>query len=248
MNGLICAVCPTFNRPELLPRAIRSFEKQTYENRYLIVIDDLGQYENQRGDRWELISVPRFKTLGEKRNFGAAHAPRDTWAYAVWDDDDLYMPWHLEGIAEALHRGEFVQPRHAVDFWYGNWVVVETFKRRINGLPINRFSYHGCWAYTKRLFDIIGGYPKVSLGDDQDFQREVLRRKRICSVGTDSQFQPSYFYNRPYQIRISETWNSHRKQHWANPIVPYIGKISEWADDSEWDREIPKRIIERPWK
>jgi glycosyltransferase involved in cell wall biosynthesis len=261
-NRLICAICPTFNRPQWLGRAIRAFEKQTYENRFLVIIDDAGQYENQKGDRWELISIPRrVLSLGEKRNIGASLAPRDTWAYAVWDDDDLYMPWHLEALVEALSRGLFIQPRYAIDFWHSRWVQVETFcrpkpfrtkgKRRPNrgggDIHSNWFCYHGCWGYTRDLFTRVGGYRNLFATDDCDFQDRLIAL-RVRSIGFSNKFKPSYFYNRPLLDRISE--NQKRiglAAYWNDSQIPYVGKVPEWTDESEWDREIPSEIIPRPW-
>ena len=55
------------------------------------------------GDRWRLVSVAdRFATLGEKRNAAARLAPPDADALAIWDDDDLYMPWALRASVAAL--------------------------------------------------------------------------------------------------------------------------------------------------
>src|SRR5580765_6828140 len=124
----ITAFCPTLNRPELLGRLIKCFENQTYQDRELIILDDGGQYENQKGDRWEVVSVPRrFASLGEKNNAAIALADFDTWALAKADDDDIYMPWWLESLVDALKRCEFVQPRHAIDFVEGEWVQSDRF-------------------------------------------------------------------------------------------------------------------------
>ena len=244
MSGLICAICPTCNRPELLGRAIRAFEMQTYENRFLIIVDDLGQYKNQKGDRWQLVSFPRrIMSLGEKNNVCAALAPRETWAYAKWDDDDIYLPWHLEATVEALTRGPFCQPRHAIDYWDGEWVVVETYNRR----DPKRFCYHGCWGYTRELFSSVGGYRNHYAGDDGPFQDSLIR-KGVRSVDTSPNFKPSYIYNRPLANRISEIGGD-ADSYWGmsgdNPS--YIGTVPEWQDDSIWYRDVPIKVIRRPW-
>jgi len=56
---------------------IHCFLEQDYPagQRELIVLDDAGQYENQSGPGWRLVSTAqRFPTLGEKRNAAAALA------------------------------------------------------------------------------------------------------------------------------------------------------------------------------
>jgi glycosyltransferase involved in cell wall biosynthesis len=263
MSNLICAICATYNRPELLGRAIACFENQTYENRHLIIVDDLGQYEYQKGDRWELISFPRkIITLGEKRNVCSALASRETWAYARWDDDDLYMPWHLEAMAEALTRGPFVQPRYAVDFWDGKWVVMETFSSKVRGgrSRVNRpnksrrwdrdkhqvYCYGGQWGYTRELFWRVGGYGPDYVDEDMIFQRKMFAHN-IKSVGFSEKYQPSYFYNRPFTDRASENWRGigMEEAYWSEVKAPYIGKVPEWTDDSIFEQEIPSEIMTR---
>jgi glycosyltransferase involved in cell wall biosynthesis len=107
----IAAVCCTYLRPKALGRLIHCFLQQDYPKRELIILDDAGQYDNQQGDRWRLISVnSRFPTLGEKRNAAVALVADDVEALAVWDDDDLYLPWALRACAEALRVAPWSRP------------------------------------------------------------------------------------------------------------------------------------------
>lgn len=240
----ICAICPTCNRPELLGRAIRAFEKQTYEDRFLIIVDDLGQYRQQTGDRWQLVSFPRrVLSLGEKNNICAALAPPDTYAYAKWDDDDIYYPWHLEATVDALSRGDFVQPRHAIDFWNGKWIITETFNKQ----DPERFCYHGCWAYTRALFAAVGGYRNRFAGDDGEFQNRMLKCG-IKSVDIDrDKYKPSYKYNRPLTNRISEMGDDHETYLAMAGEYAYVGTVPTWEDDSVFEQPIPTEIIKRQW-
>ena len=248
MSGqLICAICPTFNRPELLGRAIQCFERQTYENRYLVIVDDLGQYPRTlKGDRWELVSINRrCLTLGEKNNICISLAPRDTYGYAKWDDDDFYSPWHLEAIADALDNAHFVQPHVAIDYWHGGWKQVETFGQ--GGLT-RHFCYHGQWGYTRHLIGITGGYRPTYAGDDQEFQRRVSTLYSIDSVDINRRkYQPSYWYNRPLEGRISMAEGTEEEAYWRAGTAVCHSFIPKWTDESDWERPIPEVLIRRPW-
>jgi glycosyltransferase involved in cell wall biosynthesis len=88
----LAVLCCAYRRPYLLGQLGESFLRQDYprEFRQLVVLDDAGQYGNQSGDGWQLVSIPaRFRTLGEKRNACAALASADVEGFLVADDDDI---------------------------------------------------------------------------------------------------------------------------------------------------------------
>lgn len=243
MGGLITAICPTFNRPELLGRAIRSFEKQTCQNKHLIVVDDLGQYSNQSGTDWQLVSFPaRVLSLGEKNNICAALAPRDTWAYAKWDDDDIYLPWHLESLVVSLEKAPFVQPRHVLELRETGVVKIESYNRED---PL-RFGYHGSWGYTRSLFREVGGY-RAHCGDDYEFQERLIGLG-ITSIGIEPA-EPGYIYNTVFPNRIS-LLGSKDEVNWSldTPLkIHKYHKVPEWKDESVWDVQIPVETQLRGW-
>ena len=81
------------------------------DERELIILDDAGQYENQEGDGWRLVSISRrFRSLGEKRNTCAALASPDVEGYLIADDDDIYLPHWFRATAEALGQAEWSRP------------------------------------------------------------------------------------------------------------------------------------------
>ncbi len=107
----IACLCWAFNRPAQLAEAVESFLRQNYpaELRELIILDDAGQYDPAACDDLPGVKLVttrhRFRTLGEKRNATAALASPNVEAYAVWDDDDIYFPWHLEAMAQVFAAG-----------------------------------------------------------------------------------------------------------------------------------------------
>ena len=109
----VAAICCTYKRPDELATVIECFLRQDYppEMRELIVLDDADQYESQDGDGWRIVSIPsRFRTLGEKRNASAGLVSPDVDAYCVWDDDDVYLPWHMTAATDALADADVSPP------------------------------------------------------------------------------------------------------------------------------------------
>lgn len=236
----IGCVCITCNRPQLLGRLIKCFERQDHQNRWLVIVDDLGQYDRQAGDRWQLYSEhTMFPTLGEKRNFATSLLPTDVEAVAVADDDDFFSPWWLSSLAAALERHEWVQPRHAIDYVGGERVVVETFSRR----HPEQVAYHSCWAYWRELFLRHGGYPAINCGEDWELNR---RWKAAGLVSGDIEGPPFYTYNRIYQgLRISELGAGHGPRLKMASDAPWIGTVPVWTDESDWQLPIPTKTLVR---
>lgn len=160
----IACLCCTYGRPELLAEAVESFLRQDYppDRCELIVLDDAGQYRNRSYGEpkpWHLVSVGRrFFTLGEKRNACAALASPDVDAYAVWDDDDIYLPWTLAAHAAALENAPWSRPSQIlVEGQQGQGLRV----KEANGL------FHPAWAFTRKVFLEAHGYPFMQSGQDQ---------------------------------------------------------------------------------
>ena len=181
----IAAVCCTYLRPRHLGWLIKCFLEQDYPDRELVILDDADQYDNQRGDRWELVSVKRrFRSLGEKRNAAIAITSPDATALAVWDDDDLYLPWALSASASALKVAPWSRPSLVLH----QRADGKLKQHKTGGL------FHGGWAYTREAFERAGGYPPIDNGEDQAFARRLQRAETKqadpCRLG----FQPFYVY------------------------------------------------------
>lgn len=166
----IACLCVTYLRPQRLAEAIACFEQQDYPEplRELVVLDDAGQYAPLAGRRWQVISTPRrFRTLGEKRNAAAALAAPDADAYLVWDDDDIYLPWHVSAAARALARNPWTVPARLYREMFGRLELHDNGDR----------YYHSAWGFTRDLYQRAGGYPFAQRGEDQ------MLRQRFEAVG-----------------------------------------------------------------
>jgi len=180
----IACLCVTYLRPRRLAEAIACFEQQDYpaELRELVVLDDAGQYAPFAGRRWQVISTPRrFRTLGEKRNAAAALAAPDADAYVVWDDDDIYLPWHVSAAARALAHAPWTVPALLYREMFGRLELHENGDR----------YYHSAWAFTRDLFERAGGYPFAQRGEDQ-LLRERFEEVGAVPVDPSSSSEPSY--------------------------------------------------------
>ncbi len=181
----IAAVCCTYLRPLALGELVRCFQHQDYPRRELVILDDAGQYEGGGGERWRLVSLPRrFATLGEKRNAAAALVSPDVEALAVWDDDDLYLPWALSASVAALRRAPWSRPSLVLHPAAAGGLR----QHRTGGL------FQGGWAYRRGLFRHVGGYAAVNNGEDQELAARLARAHVGHADPIRLGFRPFYVY------------------------------------------------------
>jgi hypothetical protein len=184
----IAAVCVTYLRPKQLGWMIRCFLRQDYpaEQRELVILDDAGQYDNQSGPGWRLASTSRrFATLGEKRNAAVALVGADVESLAVWDDDDLYLPWALSASAAALKRADWSRPALVLHPQSDGSLR----QHQTGGL------FHGGWAYRRTLFQAAGGYPAMNNGEDQALARRFAAAGAEAADPCAAGFRPFYVYS-----------------------------------------------------
>lgn len=96
----VSVIVPSFNRPRLLPRAINSIWKQSFQDFDIVVVNDGGTWSDQLDGR---LSDPRLRVVhrdhggpGAARNCGIAITDSEYVAYL--DDDDEWRSDHLETL------------------------------------------------------------------------------------------------------------------------------------------------------
>jgi len=189
----IAALCPTYRRPQLLGQLIKLFQMQTCMDSELIILDDAGQYGNVAGDRWRIISMSdRFPSVEAKRNYLIRNTSAEM--IAMWDDDDIYLPWALDACAYALSNSTFAQPRQILE-WTGpgehRWKRCLTYGHR------HDYCYGGCWSYRRDWFLSTGGYPEhEDNGGDWYWFRRIAHSPASVDTICDRYPDPFYVYNR----------------------------------------------------
>jgi hypothetical protein len=155
----VSCICPTYNRPPdhrwLLEEAIESFLRQDHQDKELVIVNDCpGQELICEAPGVVVVNVPqRFRSLGEKCN--AAVGMSSGTLLVRWDDDDISLPWRLSQAILMLGEADYFNPG-------GYWFADRSGVRR----PSSIGYAHACSIMTRRSFDLLGGYPHVSVGED----------------------------------------------------------------------------------
>ncbi len=208
----VTCLCPTYGRFERLRDAVACFLLQDYPGeRHLYIENDAPErLQLCRGRMWSMLTYDigarvkitlqqngvRFKTLGHKRQALLENAY--TPLIAHWDDDDLYLPWHLTQCVETLLREDVgcAKPRAA---W---WAVGPPDGFEVRGPCHNVFE--GQMVFRREAALELGGYPPKVSG-----QAKVL-------LGIFRRVGDLYTWNPPYD-RISYVYR------WADGLCHISG-------------------------
>src|SRR5690606_5403689 len=104
---LVSCVMPTFNRRRFVPQAIELFQRQDYEHRELIIVDDGDDPVEDllpEDERIRYLPLDVRRTIGQKANLAVEAARGALIAY--WDDDVWYAPARLSYQVAALVEQE----------------------------------------------------------------------------------------------------------------------------------------------
>jgi ADP-heptose:LPS heptosyltransferase len=188
---LASCITPTWNRRAFLPRAIRQFLAQTYENCELLILDDGDDCVKDvipLDPRIRYLRLERRHTVGAKRNLACREARGEIILH--WDDDDWYAPWRISYQVEQLLKADadicgidrvyYYDPAHrrAWEYQYTN-----TGPSWISGNSL---------CYRKQFWQA-HPFPEIHVGEDSRFVWQAAR-ERVLKLD-DSRFLVAYIHD-----------------------------------------------------
>ena len=196
-NPLVSVVIPTYNRANLLKRAIQSVINQTYKNLEIIIVDD-GSTDRTKDivktfsdSRIQYIRHPENRGTSAARNTGIKNSKGNF--IALLDHDDEYLPERIEkGI--KVFKGA---PENLGMVWSNYWKVNKEKKEK----KIAFLKYHledakkwifpmpSTWVIRKKVFKKNGFFDE-ELGPAEDTDFAI----RLCKVFS------FYFINEPLAV------------------------------------------------
>lgn len=213
----VACLCPTYRRPaRLVANTIACFEAQDYpaDRRRLFILDDAGELEPVCGSNWSIATTAtRYPTLPAKYNdlFAIVQTGRATperfeaEILVVWEDDDIYLPWHLSSIVGSLFAPVAPRYKHG-RMWAHPSRVWSLYGGQLHQEPA-RGRFHAALAMRFEALAHIGGWPDTPRGD---FDQQLLSKlRRECGPPADpcQEGPPGYVF------RWGST-NSYHGQAW----------------------------------
>jgi len=239
---LIC-LCPTYGRPSLVANALALFLRQQLfppHSTHLHIFDDAGQLlpaSSHEGNlSWTVESQEKWIPLTEKYAPMLAqhseHMGSPDSAFVVWDDDDVYLPWHLAAIAETLHDHKWSHPSKA-------W---STYGKKVGQAPKRKYlgarCYHGALAVRGDLMQELGGWPQTDRSCYDKMMLDACRRAAGPPGDPCNHADPSYVYRwqdtgRDH-ISARIRYDEQKKGRYPKP------RLQEWDFDVDLQPQLDK--------
>lgn len=200
-SPLVSVVITSHNRPEFLPRAIRSARNQTYKCIEIIVVDDcsnvdIGAVISAEDGDVTVIRNDRNRGANYSRNVGIACAKGEIIAFL--DDDDEWLPSKLSEQLAALRDA---------DACLCGYRILETGEVRTHDIAEirqrhlrrgNPFCGTSGFAARRHVFDRVRFDDALWIGQDWDIYVQIVEQFTLKYVGT-----PLFLYRRGQQPSLS---------------------------------------------
>jgi glycosyltransferase involved in cell wall biosynthesis len=173
---LVSIIIPTFNRLELLKRAIDSVEKQSFQDYELIIVDDASE-----DDSLAYLDTVKHTVIKLSTNMGVSSA-RDEGVkvakgelIAFLDSDDVWCHDKLQTQVAFYHSREDIRCTFGVERWFRKEKEVKRPKKYKAPLVVHfdqllEFTFIGPSSVMleKSLYSYVGGFDR-SLAVCEDF-------------------------------------------------------------------------------
>lgn len=193
----VSAIITTYNRPDLLPRAIDSVLTQTFEDLECLVVDDCSP-DDETAKVIESVEDSRIKYIRHDENQGLS-AARNTGIeqaegkyIAFLDDDDEWLPNKIERQVDLFNN---LSDEYAVVYCWMDYYsdsrseIIEKYRPMLNGYifpstldgqPIGSGS---TLLVRKTAAEEYGGFDEsLPRGVDGDFIRRVSQEYKVDYV------------------------------------------------------------------
>lgn len=141
----VTIVCCTYGRHKnLTEEMFESFLRQDYENKKLVVINthpDPIEFETDYPNIQIVNEPDRFSNLREKMMFSFSFIDTELWGN--FDDDDIFLPWHISSLVKAWEVAKEPGKRMAV--YHQNMIYSEENKIK----SVTQWDMWPCYLYEK---------------------------------------------------------------------------------------------------
>jgi len=191
MQPKVSCICPTRGRFETLRESISFFLLQDYPNKELIIFNNHSQDitphpklikhnikvingGDHSGKSMEYVYAQTLKYISEDSEF-----------IAVWDDDDMYFPWHLSLNIEKLISSDKDAIRSSFGYWQDiNHSMKDDYTVISNTLEASMIAKRSCIFFNEDEKDLTHPeftHPHTSWVSKTSLENRFIYNKEITA-------------------------------------------------------------------
>ncbi|MBI3258643.1 MAG: glycosyltransferase family 2 protein [Ignavibacteriae bacterium] len=243
----ITIIIPTYQRPRLLKRALKSALDQTYSNIQICIYDNASGDETEEmvKDLMEKDHRIRYhchpENIGMMANYQFAMAEVTTPFFSLLSDDDVLFPWYCETALKGFQQF----PDAA--FSAGSTIIM-TEDGKVVRVPLDLWQREGYFSSPEGLLEMITKYPVPTC---ILFKREVIDAipidmNNILGWDVDYLIQiairfPFYVNSHPCGIFLQHSAsfsNSQEMKNWISMYTKLIVRLQSTSNLLQETREL----------
>lgn len=196
-------IITTYNRAQLLKRALNSLVSQTEQEWEAIIVDDGSTDDTYPQVLSYLRSYPKIKYLRKVHNGDPLSKNKGIWSsngkfISFLDSDDEYNPSHLESRKKILMQNPSLKFLYGGATILGNQYVPDRFDCTKN-IKLNKCVIGGTFFIERNTLFSLNGFKNILLGADGDL---FDRAKNTRTTMKEAKI-PTYIYHHETQDSIT---------------------------------------------
>ncbi|MCB0411389.1 MAG: glycosyltransferase [Bdellovibrionales bacterium] len=241
----ISVLIPTYNRLEVLKRAISSVENQTWADWDLWVIDDASTDGTAEWVRSKKLSNPQIHLVELSKNRGVSFArnqgiscSKGEWV-ALLDSDDEWLPKKLLLQMQAVQENPHLKFFHGEEIWIRNGIRVNPHKKHaksggqifLNGLDMCRISPSSALIH-RSLFEKYGTFrEEFPVCEDYELWLRLCRHEEVGFIT-----EPLLKKYGGHKDQLSQRY--HSMDYWR------LKALQPFLDDKKLEEESKTMLVE----
>jgi glycosyltransferase involved in cell wall biosynthesis len=204
-------IITTYNRAELLKRALKSLIKQTDSDWEAIIVDDASDDDTYPLIKPYLKKYPHIRYIkkehsGEPLSKNAGIFSSSGKYVTFLDSDDEYDPGHLKSRKEILENDSSIRFLHGGVTVLGNQYVPDRFDPE-KSVSLSDCVIGGTFFVERDLLISLGGFKDIYLGADADLLERALKKGIVVKETK----HPTYVYHHETEDSITNMLFSGKK-------------------------------------
>jgi glycosyltransferase involved in cell wall biosynthesis len=198
-------IITTYNRSQMLKRALNSMLSQTEHDWEAIIVDDDSTDDTRRQVLPYICSNTQIKYFRKSHSGEALSKNSGIFSstgkfISFLDSDDEYEPFHLQSRKEILQRDHSLQFLYGGTRIIGNPFVPDRFNNE-KSIHLSKCAIGGAFFIERNVLTQLGGFRNILIGTDADLFDRIIEAGIVMKETNIT----SYIYHHENEDSVTNT-------------------------------------------